>query len=73
MFNPCTDQKYKGIQHGCSGSYIGGCNCEFAKLKRDYKELEFRIRRELEPRLSAERQSYDRHAKNVENTEAQNG
>ena len=73
MFNPCTDQEYRGKKISCCGSVFYDCRgCELARLKRENGQLETRIRTELEPRLKIERRSYDRYVTNTETTEAQN-
>jgi len=72
MFNPCTDQEYRGIKHGCVGRGFYDCSgCEFVAVKKERDKLQLRIREELEPRLSAERRSYDRQIQNAENEEEQ--
>ena len=73
MFNPCTDQEHKGKKISCYGSVFYDCRgCELVRLKRENEQLETRIRKELEPRLKIERQSYDRRVTNAETTEAEN-
>ena len=67
MFDPCTDQKYKGNRIYCIGRpYCGECDCELAQLRRENEQLKTRIKTELEPRLKAERRSYDKYVTNTE-------
>jgi hypothetical protein len=60
MFNPCTDQKYKGERIVCVGQYYNECdNCILRNLDFEVDSLKRRIERELEPRIKAERRQYD--------------
>ena len=60
MFSPCTDLEYNGKRIRCYGEYMYDCSgCELLKLRSKANELELRIKNELEPRLKAEKRSYD--------------
>ena len=67
MFDPCTDQKYRGDRIPCVGKPSRGqCDCELDQLRRENEHLRIRIKTELEPRLKIERRSYDLYVTNTE-------
>ena len=60
MFDPCTEQTYKGQRIPCAGKYYGYCdNCVLTQLEKEIEHLRIRVKNELEPRIEREKRAYD--------------
>ena len=65
MFDPCSEGKCQGRDR--SGWGNDNCReCRLTKAENEVSHLEFRLQNELEPRIKAEHNAYDRWATDPE-------